>query len=407
LKVRLSLGAICAALIAALVPATPAMAAQTFEIEVGRFFDETDHTAESMRFYPSAVSVVPGDTLHFSTESFHGVTLIPVGDEPEVWVADNAGPGGPWSPFQADPDEGPDAASVNDSVVSPSDLCGWPGQPACEFDGVGDEVLDALNSGLALFPTDDGGTETRQLSFEVTVTADPGTTFHAIDPLHPEMTMRIDVVGTFEERSDVFALAAESDAQFAADAAQAVKLDKQYSKKRVSKKVKGKVVWQAWAGVEQEGISLRRMYPKKLTIKRNQSVRWNFNRNIYEAHTVTFPTRRVTGLAGAFPQIVCDVGGDTDSSPDEAPPLSQFPFCAEQSDLELDVPVELVLGAGDGKVKKASDFESSPARGSAYAETDSAFQLVFTKKSAKKGYAYGCVIHEAAHAPMRAKVVVK
>jgi plastocyanin len=70
LKARLTLLVLLCACVSAFLPAAPAGAALTFQVEVGRFFDETDHTAESMRFYPSAIRVATGDTLHFSTESF-------------------------------------------------------------------------------------------------------------------------------------------------------------------------------------------------------------------------------------------------------------------------------------------------------------------------------------------------
>ena len=390
----------------AVLPAPTAGAALTFQVEVGRFFDETDHTAESMRFYPSAVRVVTGDTLHFTTESFHGVTLLPAGSEAGPWADEHAASGGPWSAFVADPDEGPRAARVNMSVATPSQPCGWPGQSPCEFDGEGDAVAGPLNSGLALFPTA-SGTETRELSFSVTITAEPGTTIHAVDPLHPAMAMTIDVVGTFAERSDMGALEDESEAQFAADRTRATQLDRSYARKRVKKTAGGKTTWQAWAGVEEDGISLRRFYPRKLTIARGDRVKWVFTKNLYEAHSVTFPRGRATALAGAFPEIVCDTDGDQGMAPDSQPSSTTYPFCSSFGQLELDVPAALVTAAGNGSVTTAKDFEASGARGAAYATTKSAYQLSFPKVSPKKGFLYACAIHEAAHAPMQGAVVVK
>jgi plastocyanin len=383
-----------------------ARASVVYGVQVGRFFNETDHTAESMRFYPSAVSVAPGDTLHFSTESFHGVTLLPAGQVPAEWVDRNATSGGTWSVFERDPDEGPDGAKMNLRVAAPSADCGWPGQSPCEFDGTGDEVLGALNSGLALFPTG-AGADTSELSFAVTVTADPGTTIYAIDPLHPGMTMRIDVVETFAERSDPDALEAQGATTFSGDRTRATQLHKSYSTKRVKKRVNGTTVWSAWAGVEADGISLRRMYPKKLTIKPGSRVKWVFSKNVYEAHTVTFPRGRAVALAGAFPEIACDVDGDEDPTPDTQPTSTNFPFCPSFGALELDVPPGMVSRSGDGKVRKASDAESSGGRGAAYAPTKQAYELAFPKRSTAAGFGYACAIHEAAHAPMRATVVVK
>jgi plastocyanin len=396
---------ICAS-VTVLLPAPAANAVLTIDVEVGRFFDEADHTAESMRFYPSAIEIVPGDTLHFSTESFHGVTLLPAGNEPSAWAQQHTSAGGPWSAFVADPDEGARGARVNTAVAAPSAACGWPGQSPCEFDGGGDAVVGPLNSGLALFPSE-AGVETRELSFSVTITADPGSTIYAIDPLHPAMSMRIDVVGSFAERSDLTALAVASDAQLAMDQSRATALDRTYSRKRVKKTVKGRTVWQAWAGVEEQGISLRRFYPKKLTVAPGHRVKWVFAKNLYEAHSVTFPRGRATALAGAFPEIVCDTNGDEDPAPDSQPSSAAFPFCSSFGELELDVPAQMVAAAGDGAVTSAQDFEASGARGASYATSARAYELAFPKKSPKNGFPYACAIHEAAHAPMGGAVVVK
>lgn len=400
--VTLLLSCLCAP---ALLPAAPAHAALTFEVEVGRFFDESDHTAESMRFYPSEIRIAPGDTLHFTTESFHGVTLLPAGVEAGAWAAEHAAAGGRWSPFVSDRDEGARGAKMNLQVAAPSGGCGWPGQSPCELDGRGDAVTGPLNSGVALFPTG-SGVETRELSFSVTITADPGSTIFAVDPLHPAMTMRIDVVGSFAERSGLGELQEASETQFAADAERAETLDATYARKRVKRTVKGKTVWQAWAGVEEQGISLRRFYPRKLTIKPGNRVSWTFSKNLYEAHAVTFPRGRAVGLAGAFPEIGCDRDGDEGAGADAPPDSASFPFCSTGA-LEVDVPPAFVAASGDGAVKSARDFESSGARGASFATTKRPYELSFPKKSAKSGFTYACPIHEAAHAPMRATVVVK
>jgi plastocyanin len=266
-------------------------------------------------------------------------------------------------------------------------------------------VLDPLNSGLALFPSE-SGVETRELSFSVTVTAEPGSTIFAVDPLHPAMSMRIEVVGSFEERSDLSGLQTASQEQFAYDAERAAALDRTYSRKRVKKIVKGKTVWQAWAGVEEPGVSLRRFYPKKLTVKPGHRVKWIFSKNLYEAHAVTFPRSRAVTLASSFPEMACDPDGDEGTTPDTQPSSATFPFCSSGA-LEIDVPAAFVGAAGNGSVTSVKDFESSGARGASFATTKSAYQLAFPKKSPKSGFTYACPIHEAAHAPMRATIVVK
>jgi plastocyanin len=384
---------------------SPASAAQTFEVEVGRFLDPGDESAESMRFYPAELKVASGDTIHFTTQSLHGVALLPAGSLPADWAGDNAGAGGPWSLFERDRDEGAQAARLNLRVATPSAACGWPGQEACEFDGTGDPTLGPQSSGLALYPTA-SGSETRDLSFTTTITADPGTTIYAIDPLHPAMTMKIDVVGTLAERSDPGALAAANGARFESDRALATRLHRSYSDKKVKRRVAGKTVWQAWAGIQQQGVALRRFYPTKLTIRRGQRVRWAFPTAMSEPHSVTFPRSRAAAIAGSFPQVVCDTNGDEDPTPDQAPTSADFPFCDSFGSLELDVPSALIARAGNGKVTSSRDVESSGARGANYTGS-AAYQLVFPKKSTGAGYLYGCAIHESAGTPMRSTVVVK
>jgi plastocyanin len=220
------------------------------------------------------------------------------------------------------------------------------------------------------------------------------------------MAMRIDVVGSFGERSDLGELQSASDDQFAADAGRAESLDRTYSRKRVKKTAGGKTVWQAWAGVEEEGISLRRFYPKKLTIKPGDGVKWVFSKDLYEAHSVTFPRTRAQAMADSFPEIACDTDGDAGTAADAPPTSPDFPFCST-GELEVDVPSSFVGTAGNGSYLGGRDFESSGARGASFAATKRAYELAFPKKSPKAGFAYACPIHEAAHAPMNATVVVK
>ena len=131
-----------------------------------------------------------------------------------------------------------------------------------------------------------------------------------------------------------------------------------------------------------------------------------FSKDVYEAHSVTFPRSRAVSLASSFPEIACDTDGDDGTAPDAQPTSATFPFC-DTGDLEVDVPPAFVTASGDGAVKSASDFESSGGRGASFATTKRAYELGFPKKSPKAGFAYACPIHEAAHAPMPATVVVK
>ena len=384
-----------------------ARAQETWQVEVGRYMNEDDNSAESMRFYPSALTVHQGDVLHFNTKSLHSVTLLPVGQDASTWLGSQAGGmDKPWSVFRSDPDE-TGGAKGNLKVMSPSGVCGWPTQSPCSFNGIGDETNGIVHSGLAIFPTGNGA-ETKQLDFSVRVLADPGQSFDVVDVLHPGMKMTVEVVGADEAGSDPDALEEQSDEQFATDKATAVRLHNQYKDKRVKK---GKV-WSAWAGVETATVSLRRMYPSKLTIKKNQSVKWNFNKNVYSSHTVTFPATQARNIAADFPEIVCDTdgdapGGETTPVADSAPTAGSFPFCDNYQQLELDVPAQMSSALGDGVLKSATELESSGVRGAGLATSTVAYKLKFTKTSGKKGFSYVCMIYEIADAAMQGKVVVK
>lgn len=400
--------------VAAALPTLEARAQAVYEVEVGRFFDDSDHTRESMRFLPGVMRVHQGDVVRFVTGGFHSVSLLPAGQDVDEWVAGNAGGlGRNWSVFVPDPDEGATAIKANLRVLQPSHACGWPGQEACEYFGDGSGVEDVLHSGVALFPSPNGGTETKQLSFSVAVQADPGTQVDVLDLLHPAMRMRIEVVEADEAASDPGELAAEADRLVAADAATARRLHKKYVSLRTQKTFGGKKHWMAWAGVETPTVALRRMYPSTLTVKKGDRVRWSFTENVFAAHTVTFPATRGRALGNAFPQIACDPDGDvvadeeTAALPDEAPSSTVAPYCEDPTQLELDLPDGIALPAGNGAVSGPKDFESSGVRGAGLAESADAYSLRFTRTSPKQGFRYLDVIHEIAHAPMSGRVIVR
>ena len=403
LQVLISLGLVSA----------PAGAAVTYEVEVGRFFNPADHSAESMRFFPSTLRVHQGDVLHFTTESFHGVSLLPEGQAAESWTETYAGGvARPWSVFQLDPDDGDAGVKVNPRVLSPSHACGWPTQPVCSFDGSdANPVGGVLHSGLALFPSA-GATVTRQLDFSVAIDADPGQTIDVVDVLHPALTMHIEVVGADEAASDQTAIDTQSDSLFAQDKRAATALDKKFRDKRVKTTVGGKPTWSAWAGLERPTFALRRFYPSNLTIKKGNRVRWVFNQNVFSAHTVTFPAGRGRSIADGFPDIVCDLDGDFpdpsegDPQADSAPTSTTPPYCEDPFSVEFDVPDDMATRIGDAKATKASDFESSGVRGVGFAVSDTPYTLTFTKAS-PKGYSFVDMVGRLGHFDMTGKVMVK
>lgn len=360
---------------------SPAWAATTYEVEVGRLFNAEDPSRESMRFYPASISVHQGDLLHFTSESFHAVALLPEGRVASDWVGSFAlGIDKPWSVFQRDPDEGKDALKVNVTAAYPSAECGWTDQSPCSFVGDGGDLDGVLNSGIPFTPASgEGGA----LDFSVTIDADPGQTFWAFDPVYPEMHMRIDVVAAEEASSDPAALASEGDELFAQDSRAASALHKRFSNKRVKKTSKGRTTWTAWAGVDTATVSLRKLYPTGLTIDAGDSVKWVFSKNRFSAHTVTLPASSVDGSVDDFPEMVCDEDGDNpgeDPEPDTAASPS-VPFCEAGSEFELDVPNDLTRVRGNGVVTRAKDLESSGFRGAGPAPRKDAYTLRFSKRT--------------------------
>lgn len=392
----------------AALPAIDARAQTVYEVEVGRLITERDLTKESMRFYPGELQVHQGDVVRFTSVGFHGVALLPLGETASEWTADQAGGiGRPRSLFQADPDEDTGALKGNLGAIFPSRDCGWPTEAPCEFDARPHEAGDVLGSGLALVPEGDSA-EARQLDFSVTINADPGEVVEVVDIVNPKMTMRIEVVAADEAASDPAAIAEQSDAAFQQDVAAANRLHRSYSKKNVTKKIKGKAYRMAWAGVETQTVSLRGMYPRVISIKKGQGVRWNFTENVFSAYTVTFPARRAIATAQTFPVIACDPDGDVESDvADTAPTSAQAPYCSSYAELELEVPEQLAAPAGDARLTSAKDVASSGLRGAGLVTDARPYDLLFPNPSPKKGFAYASALHEISGVRATGKIVVR
>ena len=396
------------ALALAMLPPQRASAQTTFTVEVGRFFKQTDLAKESMRFYPSTLRIHQGDVVRFTSGGFHGVTLLPPGTSAAEWAAENTGESGkPWSLFEPDADEAPGTLKVNLAALFPSRDCGWPTEPACDFDGRPTELGDVLNSGLALLPEGDSA-EVHQLDFSVVINADPGEVIEVVDLVNPKMTMSIEVVPEAVGATEPEAVAEQSDAEFAQDAATAARLHRAYSNKKTTKKIGGKTYRMAWAGVETETVSLRGMYPKVVTITPGQGVRWNFTKNVFSAYTVSFPAGRAIASARTFPIVSCDPDGDVAGGVSDTQPVSTgAPYCSSYNELELEVPEALPLAAGDAKLVSSRDLASSGLRGAGIATSKTAYGLLFPKASPKKGFAYASMLHEISGVRATGKVVVR
>ncbi|HYO61246.1 MAG TPA: hypothetical protein VEU29_05055 [Actinomycetota bacterium] len=392
----------------AALPVLDARAQTVHEVEVGRLIQDNDLSKESMRFYPGELKVHQGDVVHFTSVGFHGVALLPLGESATEWAAEQAGGiGRPWSMFETDADEAPGQLKANLSTVFPTRDCGWPTEAPCDFDGRPTETGDVLGSGLALVPEGDSA-EARQLDFSVAINADPGEVVEVVDLVNPKMTMRIEVVGEDEAASDPALLAEQADDVFRQDVATANRLHRSYSRKTTTKKIKGKTYRMAWAGVETATVSLRGMYPRTITIKKGQGVRWNFNKDVFSAYTVTFPAGRAIAQANAFPVVACDPDGDVpEGAADTGPVSAQAPYCSSYAELELEVPESLAAAAGDARLTSAKDVASSGLRGAGLVSDKRPYDLLFPKPSPKKGFAYASMLHEISGVRATGKVVVR
>ena len=373
------------AMVGGLISVAPqASAATTFEIQVGAFVSEV---AESMRFFPREMEVNQGDTLHFTSESFHSATFMPAGVDPDQWIADNATEfDGPFTPTIADPDDGPKAAKFSFAAFLPSDFeCGTPETPPCSVDG-----SEVVNSGLPL-----GG----PFDFSATIDAPVGSSLNLFCVIHNSMRMTVNVVeGDVQSQEEIDA---EKETIIASDAALAQKTDKRFLNKHTFTRKNGKRIWDAYPGVDRGQVSLFRMYPLKVNVRKGDKVKWHFEQLKHETHTVSMPRERARMEVGADFVPACDPDGDGGPGPDVPatpgdPPLGFS--CPDGAQPELERNPKAWLERGDGKVNGYKDFESSGEIGLASpappAPPLSPYTLKFRQKSDPgEPFKYLCMIH--------------
>jgi plastocyanin len=360
------------------VPGT-VQAQQTLNIQAGFPFEKVP--GGGMRFYAPELNVHQGDTLTFTNAGFHTATLLPTSvTDVDQWIQDNEiGIDKPFSILQTDPDDTPldpggseqkPSTKFNNAVAFPNPQdCGGEGLPPCEY--AGDTLL---NSG-AFFTT-----------WSATINTTPNTSGWAVCLLHPEMTLKINVVPSGQPTSTQAEIDSYLETQGGADADAALDKHKELSKKHVKKNGK----WQAWNGFDGDGYALIAMYPRRLEIKKGQRVEWNFNL-LHEPHTVTFPKDKARDFFRQDSPPYCDPDGDDGPGPDNPAETQDPPFCLDPLQVEFDLQAKSVNPYGDGKFR-SRDYESSGFRGPQIGNIDS-YTLKFTKKSDSKGYKYMCMIH--------------
>jgi hypothetical protein len=388
--------AVVGCLIAAVVfPVAPATAQTTYEVGVGGIYFDGAVRAELMRFYPEELLVHQNDVLRFTTDSVQGVTVLPAGADPVMWRLDNASSrDDPWAYLLGDPDDGAGATKYNARYFTPTNGdCGDEATP-CEFDGAGPEPYNT-------------GAGATGLDHSLRITAAPGATLWAISVYHQEMNLRIEVVPDTEPASDPAAVADAARAQRERDERRATTLHKRYSKKHTKQRTPSGVRWDGWAGVDSNHVSLYRMYPRRITLKKGQRVRWHFDLLQNEIHNLVFPYREAQEITFNSFQPVCDPDGDDEPGPDLPPDSGAPPYCLIPEQAEVDLDPREARERGNG-VFKGGDVEASGIRGS---DDDAGrdpfheapWDVRFAKKS-KKGFRYFCTIHGQG---MSGRVVVK
>lgn len=384
---RLAALCVLGVLTSLLVPGMSARAqGSDYDVQVGAPHDGSP--SETMRFLPSRMTVHAGDTITFRGE-FHTATLLPTGTDAQAWVDDNVVPqDGPYTPFAADPDEGPAGLKFNNAVAFSSDpTCGGPGAAPCAYDGSA-----LVNSGVFVFGPG---------SFTTTIAAEPGESFWVICLVHSNMRMRVEVVAPNEPATTQAQIDAARTAQIEQDEDEAAALHHRLlTKKTKHQTAGGKTVWDAWVGYDLPGVTLFGMYPRKLSIKKGQTVRYHFSSLEYEVHSATFPLSKGLEITNNSFIPSCDPDGDAGTAADTPPDLEGPPFCSNPAQLELDLDPRMG-DKGNGTLTSASDFESSTVRGDFLSRAP--WDLRFGARSPEGGFRYLCLIHPF----MRGSVLVE
>jgi plastocyanin len=380
---KISILAVLAVLGGMTVVGPSASAQTTYDIRIGTVRLPDVRTGASMRFFPRRITVHQGDSLHFTTRAFHTATLLPVGESAEAWVDDNAsGTDEPFNTFVKDPDDGAGALKQTaDTLVSNRTDCGMFGDGSpCDYDG------SFLNSGAAL-----GG----PFDFTAVVDVAAGQSFWVVCLIHPEMRMRVDVVAAGEDTTVQSDIDAQRANQIAADNDWALATDRRLERQTSHRTASGRRVRDVFQGVDNQFAALAETYPKRLTIRRGQRVRFRFDNLNFETHSATFPPdfQRWFGRIETF-HLVCDPDGDgtggtdTEVAEDEPPPFCPGGF--EQ--VEVDFEPRSARGAGNGVVSNRRGLENSGIRGVATQRFER-FDVRFTRRSGNDPFVFFCFFH--------------
>jgi plastocyanin len=385
---KISILAVLAVLGGLTVVAPSASAQTTYEIRIGTTRLPDIRTGASMRFFPSRITVHEGDSLHFVTGALHTATLLPTGQDAQDWVDTNATEQDqPFSAIANDPDDGPGAlkASAGAFVSNRTDCGFWGNGSPCPFDGT-----SVLNSGAAILPG-------QEFDFTAVVNVPAGESFWVVCLVHPDMRMKVDVVAAGVDTTDQSDIDAQRTNQIARDNDWALAADRRLERQTSHRTASGRTVRDVIQGFDNQFASLNETYPKRLTIRRGQRVRFHFDNLNFETHSATFPPDfgRWFGQIETF-NPVCDTDGDLGTDPDEPPgdPSDPQNVCpGGPSQLEQDFEARSGQGAGNGVVSNRTGLENSGIRGVATQRFES-FDVRFTRRSGRRGpFTFFCFFH--------------
>ncbi len=372
--------------------------AVTVDVQVGApLFSEPQANGapgDGMRFYAPPLTVHKGDTVTFDFQGFHTATLLPANTDADTWVDANAvGLGKPYSFVVPDPDDGVASVKINNAAAVPSPIdCGAPTDP-CPYDG-----SKVVNSGI--FVADDITSQT--FAFSTRIDANPGAEFTYLCLVHLAMRQTVSVVADTETTTTQAEIDTYRDKKVTVDARQAGKL---HASLLQGSPASGGVV-DAYAGYDGPNFALDAFYPRKIELTKGQTVRWHFDKLLFEDHTVTFPSVKALKIARNSFVPGCDPDGDTGTLPDEPADFDATTLdtlCpGGVAELEFNIDPRFGPPAGNGVVTGVKDFESSGIRGANLGITES-FEVRFAKRTKDAPYTFICLIHPF----MRGKVIVR
>lgn len=347
--------------------------------------------AESMKYF-GPTSVHTGDVLHFVGGGFDTAALLPKNTDAQDWTDKNATfPGQPYALAAPDPDEGALAFKFSNSVFFPSSFSCGPASQPCSYDGSA-----VVNSGVAQGDSQD---------FSVTVNAGPGDFFWIENLIGPRMRLKVNVVPDGTATPSQAAIDAAAASQQAQDDDEGAAVISRISHQTGHTTRSGQPVLDTYVGYDTHDLAIMGMFPKKLHLRKGQTVRYHFAQDEYFAHTITFPLNTGLDISSHLPDLVCDPDGDQGTQPDVAASPNP-PFCAGGfSQVELDIPQHFLTPEGDGVMTSTTDFESSGLKGGSIPQIGSiggngATDIKFARAGTFKGL---CMVHPE----MRQTVVVR